>query len=183
MAFPRSLSLRWLEIVANFNFTVEYRKAALHTDVDFLSRHVPNTEAGAKADSPSEDDGDDDDIDQESNALIIHQISWKDNQGQDETTEECFKAAQEQDEIINRVKDWINSRKIPEKKELLQMPLELRQYLGIIPALQIQPNGLLVRKKLEGEHLETRQLRPCIPAKLQEKIIARIHQEAGHVRL
>ena len=25
MAFPRSLSLRWLAIVANFNFTVEYR--------------------------------------------------------------------------------------------------------------------------------------------------------------
>ena len=51
-----------------------------------------------------------------------------------------------------------------------------------MPALQILPNGLLVRKKLEGEHLETRQLRPCIPAKLQEKIIARIHHEAGHVR-
>ena len=183
MAFPRSLSLRWLEIVANFNFSVEYRRAALHTDVDFLSRHVPNIETGAEAEGPPDGDGDDDDTNNESNALIIHQISWKDNQGQDETTEECFKAAQDQDEIINQVKDWINSGKNPEKKELLQMPIELRQYLGIMPALQILPNGLLVRKKLEGEHLETRQLRPCIPAKLQEKIIARIHHEAGHVRL
>ena len=127
---------------------------------------MPNAETGAKADGPPDDGDDDDDTNHESNALIIHQISWKDNQGHDETTEECFKAAQEQDEIINQVKDWINSGKTPEKKELLQMPIELRQYLGIMPALQIQPNGLLVRKKLEGEHLETRQLRPCIPAKL-----------------
>ena len=111
MAFPRSRSLRRLEIVANFNFTVEYRKAALHTDVDFLSLHVPNAEAGANADRPPDNDGDDDDIDHESNALIIHQISWKDNQGQDETIEECFKAAQEQDETIHQVKDWMNSAK------------------------------------------------------------------------
>ena len=119
MAFPRSLSLRWLEIVANFNFTAEYRRAALHTDVDFLSRHVPNVETGAEAERPPDEDGDDDDTNHESNALIIHQISWKDNQGHDETTEECFKAAQEQDEIIIHVKGLMNSAKIPEKKKLL----------------------------------------------------------------
>ena len=179
MAFPRSLSLRWLEIVANFNFTVEYRKAALHTDVDFLSRHVPNTKEGSHPTTPPNDE----DSELESNALIIHQISWKNQQGQDETTEECFKTAQEEDEIISEAKSWITSGKIPEKRDLLQMPIELRQYLGIMPALQILPNGVLVRKKMDGDHPETKHLRPCIPTRLQEKIIARMHQEAGHIRL
>ena len=149
MIFLRSLSLRWLEIVANFKFTVDYRKAALNIDVDFLSRHGPNAEEGSKADRPP--DGNDD-IDHESNALISNQISWNDNPGHDEKTEECFKA--EQDEIINQVKNWMNSAKIPETKELQQMPIELHQYLGIMSALQIQPNGLLVRKKLEGQPCE-----------------------------
>ena len=126
IAFPRWLSLCWAEIVANFNFTVEYRKAELHTDVDCLSRYVLNAEEGSNSDRPPNND---DDIDHESNALINHQISWKDNQGQDETTEKCFKAAQEQDEIIIQVKDWMNSAKIPEKKELLQMPIKLRPFL------------------------------------------------------
>ena len=96
MAFPRSLSLRWLEIIVNNNSTVEYTKAALHKDVDFLSRDVSDAKEGPD----SERTPDDDDIDHESNALIIHQISWKNNQGQDKTTEECFNAALEEDEII-----------------------------------------------------------------------------------
>ena len=77
MAFPRSLSLRWLEIVANFNFTVEYRKVALPTDVDFLSRHVPHSNEDGDAAKPQEDE----DTEQESNALIIHQISMNESQG------------------------------------------------------------------------------------------------------
>ena len=50
MSFPRPLSLRWLEIITNFNFKVEYQKASLHQDVDYLSRHSetkPNDEEGA----------------------------------------------------------------------------------------------------------------------------------------
>lgn len=39
MVSPRSLSLRWLEIITNFNLTVEYRKAKDRIDVNFLSRH------------------------------------------------------------------------------------------------------------------------------------------------
>ena len=179
MAFPRWLSLRWLEIVANFNFTVEYRKAELHTDVDFLSRHAPNTVERGDSSKPQ----DDEDREEGSNALVIHQISWNDSQEQDETTEEAFKKAQEEDEVIEEVKNWIKMGKTPEKGELLQMPIELRQYLGIIPALQVQPKSLLVRRKLEGEHPETKDLRPCIPKKLQEKMIARMHEQTGHVGL
>ena len=179
MAFPRSLSLRWLEIVANFNFTVEYRKAALHTDVDFLIRHVPHSNEDGDAAKPQEDK----DTEQESHALIIHQISMNDSQEQDENAEGSFVKAQEEDEIIKEVKNWLSSGNAPEKKDLLEMQIDLRQYLGIIPALQVQPHGLLVRKKIEGEHPETKDLRPCIPTKLQEKIISRIHEEASHVRL
>ena len=73
----------------------------------FSGSHATHSESiiavltSTKADGPRDEDDDVGDTNHESNALIIHQISWKDNQGQDETTEECFKAAQEQDAIIN----------------------------------------------------------------------------------
>ena len=73
MKFPRSLSLRWLDIVSNFNFSVEHRKAALHQDVDFLSRHVARGTATKKDGNDTltkeEDDG------EETNALVIHEIA------------------------------------------------------------------------------------------------------------
>ena len=73
MAFPRSLSLRWLEVITNFNFTVENRKAEDHKDVDFLSRHFRPPNNSSKSSNKREEDEDDED--EETNALIIHQIN------------------------------------------------------------------------------------------------------------
>ena len=66
---------------------------------------------------------------------------------------------------------------------MLKRPIEQRQYAGIFPALKIQQDGLLVRKKLSQEHLEMSEIRPCIPKTLQDKLIMETHRQAGHVRL
>ena len=50
----------------------------LHTDVDFLSRHVPDTEEGLGSDKHPDNEY----REEESNALIIHQISLRNHQGQ-----------------------------------------------------------------------------------------------------
>ena len=176
MAFPRSLSIRWLEVVTNFNFEVEYQKAELIKDVDYLSRTTPKEDKTGSDDHHEEEE-------QETNALVIHQITDNSADQFNDVSEKEFREAQKEDEIICEVKRWIESGKTPEKRELLQMPVELRKYLGILPALQIQPDGLLVRKKLQGEHLEVREMRPCIPKKLQERLIMQMHVQAHHVRL
>ena len=98
-------------------------------------------------------------------------------------TAEQFKQAQDRDEVSQVTKEWLESGTLADRAELLQMPLELRQYIGIIPALQILEDGLLVRKRLPGEHLEMRETRPCIPTELQQKIIMRTHLQSCHVRL
>ena len=141
MAFPRSLSLRWLQIITNFNFTVEYVKAENHTDVDFLSRHIgtENKDENKKDDQENEED-------EETNDLIIHHIAS--NTTDDLISEESFRQAQQEDEHIEEVKRWIETQQIPTKEQLTQMPIELRQYIGIIPALRILADGLLVRKKI-----------------------------------
>ena len=175
MSFPRSLSLRWLDIVSNFNFSVEYRKAKLHGDVDFLSRHVARDKEG-------NENGEEEEEQEENNALVIHQIMNTTPHSQP-ITEEEFKDAQDRDEDIQTVKQWLESGETPGRAELLRAPIEQRQYLGILPALQIQRDGLLVRKKMPQEHLEIKEIRPCIPKELQENIIMRTHGQAGHVRL
>ena len=114
MAFPRSLSLRWLDIIANFNFTVEYRKAQDHIDVDFLSRCVP------RDDNTKGTDEEEDENDVENNAIIIHQITSgvhaietgntqtetrsQDQDQPDNITEDLFKQEQNKDEDIQMVK-------------------------------------------------------------------------------
>ena len=75
----------------------------MHTYVDFLSRHVPNTVEGGDSSKPQ----DDEDTEEESNALIIHQISGNDSLEQDETSEKAYKKAQEEDEVIEEVKNWM----------------------------------------------------------------------------
>ena len=174
MNFPRSLSLRWLDIVSNFNFEVEYRKAKLHEDVDFLSRHAIAKTADKGNDSNT-DKVNEEEEKSENNALIIHEMTEttsampSDAAHTNVVTAEEFKQAQDSDEIIQVTKEWLESGTLPDRTELLEMPLELRQYMGILPALQVLEDGLLVRKRLPGEHLEMRETRPCIPTELQQK--------------
>ena len=179
MAFPRSLSLRWLQIITNFNFTVEYVKAEQHTDVDFLGRHIERGETDGNVPNEEQEDDEDD----ETNDLIIHQISTQDVDNQEEITEESFRQCQLEDEHIEETKKWMELRQTPRKEELMQMPTEVQQYIGIIPALRILPDGLLVRKKLHGEHPEMKELHPCIPESLQKRIILQMHKQGGHIRL
>mgnify|MGYP003300756374 CR=1 FL=1 len=72
-------------------------------------------------------------------------------------TAEQFKQAQDHDEIIQVTKEWLKSGILPDRTELLEIPLELRQYIEILLALQVLKDGLLVRKRLPGEHLEMRE--------------------------
>ena len=48
---------------------------------------------------------------------------------------------------------------------------------------KILVDGLLVRKKLPGEHPEMKELRPCIAQSLQKRIILQMHKQGGHIRL
>lgn len=178
MAFPRSLSLRWLDVVSNFYFTVEFRKGRDIPDVDYLSRvNLPEEEGNTENKDENEID------EEETNPLIIHEITGAANVSNHElVSEESFKAEQNQDQTIQDVKNWITSGTTPEISDLSPMPISYRQYLGILPVLAIE-NGLLVRKKQDQEHLEMMETRPCIPESLQDKIIKQIHEETGHKKL
>lgn len=37
MHFPRTISSRWLDVIANYYFTINHRRASKHGDVDYLS--------------------------------------------------------------------------------------------------------------------------------------------------
>lgn len=154
----------------------------------FLSRCVP------KDDNTKERIEKRDENEEENNAIIIHQITSgvhaietgdtqteTRSQQQDQSDnirEDTFKQEQNKDENIQMVKEWIMSGNIPQKAEMLKKPIEQRQYAGILAALNIQQDGLPVRKKLPQEYLEVKETRPCIPKTLQEKLIMQTHQQA-----
>lgn len=166
MKFPSSLSLRWLDTVSNFKFTVEYRKAELHEDADFLKRHVMKRTC-IKGNS-SNVQANEEEEEEESSPLVINEMkdttspTSADARYAKVVTAEEFKEAQDRDHIIQLTKEWLEFGMFPDIQQMLEMPIELRQYIGILPAHQILEDGLLVRKKLTGEHIEMREtIMPC----------------------
>ena len=90
MSFLRSLSIRWLEVVTNFNFEVEYQNAELIKDVDYLSRTTPKEDKTGSDDHHEEEE-------QETNALVIHQMTDNSADQFNDVSEEEFRRAQEED--------------------------------------------------------------------------------------
>lgn len=162
MNFSRSLSLRWLDIVSNFNFEVVYRKAKLHGDVDFPSRHGIEKPANKDNDGNTHEENEEKER-TENNALVIHEMRDMTSSTPSYVkhtkvvTAEQSKQAQDRDEIIQVTKEWLESGTLPDRTELLEMPLELGQYIGILPALHVPNDRFLVRKRLPEEHLEMRE--------------------------
>lgn len=66
MVSSRNISSRWLDILAAFNFTVDYRRDPLNIDVDYLSRDSANNVHNGV--------GDDKALGEDHNQILLHQI-------------------------------------------------------------------------------------------------------------
>lgn len=73
-----------------------------------------------------------------------------------------LKEEQEKGDTVQLLKQWIEQDKDSDRHQLLSLPMEARQYAGILPALKMQ-DGLLVRIKLQNEHLEVNDTAPVLP--------------------
>ena len=215
MQFPRNISNRWINTIANFNFEVRHRSGKHHSDVDYLSRHGASEHHNGREEDEIFDD--------DENAILIHEINLNTSTSPENTQhnntiandvpsinnsstaptaptnlpstmpsstsgleheltpKDVIKEEQNRDQTIQLVKEWLNSNKTPERHELLSLPVEARQYAGILPALEVQ-DGLLVREKLPNEHLELKNARICIPQALAPQIIKEVHHQAQHGR-
>ena len=127
MQFPKTLSKRWLDTIANYDFDVEYRKGALHQDVDYLSR-----EGASTIDNGTEDK---DESDDEGEAHITLQ-SMDEDTNQEYTIN--IKKEQETDDDIKTVKTWMIEGWEPTRDEVRRLPTSCQRYARILKVLEIK---------------------------------------------
>ena len=155
MHFPRTVSARWLDIIANYDFTIRHRKSIEHADVDYLSHMGAST-------IPNGIEIDDDDDDVEIN-IPIQAI-----QSNDIIATIDINESQKKDEYISTVKHWLENKVEPKRSDVSKLSTACQRYSGILKALKIK-EGMLVRVRQEHESEEVDKYRPCIPEKIIEK--------------
>ena len=164
MTEPRGMTLRWLEILGNFQFTPVFREGKNHGNADSLSRsdHVP--EPTLEDEQAAEDEA----ICQ----LQISHIAYPDR-----IRKVHLLRQQEEDPDLKIVRSWITSGRKPERKELRGQSIELRQYLSIFELLYLDSDKILYRKSVHGEFYA--QDRLCLPMSLQLPTIESCHTLTG----
>ena len=153
--------LRWLEILASFDFTVKHRKGTLHGNADSLSR-APH----AALPSPAEEK-----ILVSDEAAVVAAL-----QAPPGFTTEEIKEHQERDEYLRDVLRWKAEPPYEKDKQLLSP--DQRRLLAFLLSLHQDPSsGLWSFRSQEDET-------PCallyVPHALRHRIIEAAHQFLGH---
>ena len=162
MEEPSGMIQRWLDILSNYNFQVQFRKGSKHGNADHLSRcdHAP--EPTFEDECEAED---------EAVAQIHHPIPLSEFEIQEK---------QRQDSCLNEVISWVQNNKCPSLKDLRGADTILKQYASIFETLYLSNEGILYRATQDTEPWN--QDRMCLPESLQQSTIQVAHcQTGGHM--
>ena len=151
MEEPSGMIQRWLDILSNYNFQVQFRKGSKHGNADHLSRcdHAP--EPTFEDECEAED---------EAVAQIHHPIPLSKFEIQEK---------QRQDSCLNEVISWVQNNKCPSLKDLRGADTILKQYASIFETLYLSNEGILYRATQDTEPWN--QDRMCLPESLQQSTI------------
>ncbi len=163
---PKGMILRWLEVLANHEFEVEFRPGKRHGNADSLSR----TEHPALLDTT-------DVLDHEMTDAKLAPIHMVGDEVRDGGRAQLLQH-QGQDPVLQEVSGWVSSGVWPSKHELRAKSQVTKAYASLRGQLQLAEDGLLERVDPLGLHVNTR--RPCIPATLQTPLLLQLHQDGGH---
>ena len=204
---PRGIFLRWLEVIAGYNFDVTHKPGKLNKNADSLSRseHLPEPSEEDKreledyiANLNLEENGDDKwirklDKKEQDWLRILRKFEYcefeeKQNinnipeglEGWEILTDDEIRKAQGEDEILKEVLKWVTEGKSPKAIELRGADPELQQYRTIFDALEIQDGLLSMKFKLNDNTDRVRRL--CLPGKLQRVAweLCHSHPSSGH---
>ncbi len=93
---------------------------------------------------------------------------------------EKLREAQEADETLGKVRQWVIKREVPNTLERRRLSVEAATYAGFILELLMTSEGLL-RRKLPAETIHLAVSIPCIPESMREEIIKLAHTRGGHM--
>ena len=160
MEEPKGMILRWLETLAHFDFTIQFRPGKKHANADALSR----VEHARPLDTS--------DLLDENIAEGFAALSLMEGK-----RDELLQAQREDDDLAT-VRTWIETGSWPTSKEAKMFGRDLRAYHAIGPTLMIDDEGVIVKTEEPSFHRQEK--RVCVPATLRTKLMRQIHEEHGH---
>ena len=166
MKEPTGMLARWLQVLAEFQFTILHRPGKRHQNADALSR-VHHAE-------PLGPDEQVDDVP----GLLVSAIEG--DEGGDEGFHiviQELRAKQEDDENLGLIKKWIQSKYKPESLQIRALSREGQIYADLLPSLCIDHRDLVCLKQTDGS---VEELKICVPEALKDPLIRKIHQIGGH---
>ena len=166
---PRGMIARWLELLSNFEFRVMHREGAKHANADALSRCEHAPEPNQEMDEESTLCAAMEEADRPEPHRSDHEYSTE-----EEEKRRNLKEAQDQDETIQKVKQWIKAKKKPSKLDLRSENLEVQAYASILENLAVEKD-VLVRLPLD----QFPDTRICVPDSMQQSLIEAYHAN-GH---
>ena len=157
---PTRMILRWLEILASFDFTVKHRKGTLHGNADSLSR-VPH----AALPSPEEEK-----VLVSDEAAVVAALQTPPG-----FTVEEIKDHQERDKHLRDIQRWKTEPPSETEKQLLS-PNQQR-LLVFLPSVHQDPSSGLWNLQTQEEGVMSERL--YVPHALRHRVIEAAHQFLG----
>lgn len=158
MESPTGMIQRWLDTLANFQFTVVHRAGKKHGNADALSR-IAHAE---EADPESPED--------EAIYSLRHNPLW---------TVEQLRQAQLEDEDLSVIRRWLLQGQKPDDLTVRAMSPKGKVYAGLFQDLRMDGQGLIRYHDQRGPMGQPR-ARLCLPPSLWEEAIRRVHEIGGH---
>ena len=174
MEEPAGMIQRWIDILSNYEFQVQFRKGKNHGNADFLSRceHAPSP-------TPEEEEEAEEEAVAELNQFQSRPEKRDDISelrsiiAPDQLSHEDIRRYQEQDPNLKHVKNWIKRGEKPDLKDIRKEDIILKQYLSIFETLYESPEGMLFRSTQDPEPWP--QDRLCLPEAMQLDAISNAH--------
>ncbi len=150
---------RWLDMLATYDFEVEHRAGAKHTNADALSR--------AGCPEPADPEGE----------MVVAEVGKGAPEG---IWVEDLSRAQATDPVLGRLRGWLARKHVPSPMEVRELPGEGATYVGFLKDLEVTKNGVLT-KRLPARALEPRPRVACVPESLKQNVIQAAHAAGGHM--
>ena len=163
MQEPKGMMIRWLDLLANYQFEIQFRPGKKHGNADALSR-APH------AASEAIEGTDEDEMEQSLLCPLRSLPSLRAGIAR-------LRDEQKKDETLRKVRTFISTNEWPNGLELRALDPALRLYVSLKPQLEIN-DDLVVRKVRRANQAETKLL--CVPDSLQAAIVRQCHEDSGH---
>ena len=167
---PRGADFRWLQELAEFQFTVKHRPGKLNTNADQLSR---------REFMPSEGEED-----KHVAGLVIQEMQGGDLPPGIGMTRQKLHQAQKEDEVLMQVKQWLELEVNPKKEELRGLPEEAHRYAKQLDRLKVVDGVLYRVTPIENSRKKSSVIRKqlLVARDLRNDIFAWVHAHptSGH---